>query len=263
MRLRNFTLASLTLAPFLLAATDSIQNVEEKSSLTKNSPLQALLPQEILDRATHYLKEINCEPNGHFVLLKDEYFWSSEVDSLKRMHRNAILNFAEKKEVGKSIKYVFSTLPEGMTAKVKVAACYIYVGDEVLLVERPESNKSEPAKWGIPGGKIEKGETAFDAIHREIMEETSIDFRKDFSAQVVRELEPVYVILPSGFCFLYCPFEIHLPCKPEVRLSNEHVSYRWMTLEEARKRLPLITGEEECFDIKMREDCFKNGSIKS
>ena len=59
----------------------------------------------------------------------------------------------------------------------------IFRGDEVLLVERAKA----PALglWSLPGGHIEAGETAPDALHRELAEETGIVARLGGVADVV------------------------------------------------------------------------------
>jgi len=46
-------------------------------------------------------------------------------------------------------------------------------GDRVLLCQRPE-HKSYPLKWEFPGGKVEPGEDAVQALKRELLEELSI-----------------------------------------------------------------------------------------
>ena len=59
----------------------------------------------------------------------------------------------------------------------------IFRGGEVLLVERGKA----PAQglWSLPGGHIEAGEAAVDALHRELAEETGITARLCGVADVV------------------------------------------------------------------------------
>jgi 8-oxo-dGTP pyrophosphatase MutT (NUDIX family) len=72
-----------------------------------------------------------------------------------------------------TIKMVFEQPPENFNPKVEVAACFITVNGTVLFIKR-QAHCSEPGKWGIPGGKLEKGETAHQAVLREIKEETGL-----------------------------------------------------------------------------------------
>src|ERR1700687_3335453 len=61
--------------------------------------------------------------------------------------------------------------------RAEIAALYIQDGDRILLLHRQE-NKSQGNKWGIPGGKVNKGEQLIQAVLREILEETGYDFSK-------------------------------------------------------------------------------------
>lgn len=45
-------------------------------------------------------------------------------------------------------------------------------GDTILLVKNRDDKEIE--RWTLPGGKVEEGETLFDALHREVFEETAI-----------------------------------------------------------------------------------------
>jgi ADP-ribose pyrophosphatase YjhB (NUDIX family) len=51
----------------------------------------------------------------------------------------------------------------------------IFRGGEVLLVQR--SKAPALGLWSLPGGHIEPGEAAVDAVHRELREETGVEAR--------------------------------------------------------------------------------------
>jgi mutator protein MutT len=133
---------------------------------------------------------------------------------------------------------VFQKPPENFNPKIEVAACFITVGEDVLFVK--QQPRKEGGKWGIPGGKLEKGETAHQAAIREIKEETGLDL-----PQEIKHFGTVYIRYPE-IDFIYHMYGHILTQIPEVVIDpREHEEYRWIRLEEALK-LPLIPGEDEC-----------------
>ena len=64
-------------------------------------------------------------------------------------------------------------------------------GDEILCCQRTE-HQSLPLKWEFPGGKIEAGETAEEALRRELDEELGI------SADIGREITRVLHTYANG-----------------------------------------------------------------
>lgn len=57
----------------------------------------------------------------------------------------------------------------------KVALAYIFdAQDRVLIAKRPQ-RKHMGGFWEFPGGKLEQGESPFQAIQREILEELAIE----------------------------------------------------------------------------------------
>jgi 8-oxo-dGTP diphosphatase len=135
-------------------------------------------------------------------------------------------------------KVVFQQPPENFNPQVEVAACFINVDKKVLFLKR------EPGTWSIPGGKMEKGETARQTVMREIKEETGLQLPPD-----VKHLKTVYIRYPE-VDFIYHMYGHDLPEYPAQILIDpaEHKDYRWLTLREALK-LPLILGEDECINL--------------
>jgi 8-oxo-dGTP diphosphatase len=64
-----------------------------------------------------------------------------------------------------------------------VAAALILRGDEVLICQR-RPDQPMALKWEFPGGKIEAGESAEQALARELNEELGID--ADIGSRVIR-----------------------------------------------------------------------------
>ena len=56
---------------------------------------------------------------------------------------------------------------------IQVTAAVIRNGNKVMICKRPK-DKWLGGKWEFPGGKVEPGETLFDCIKRECMEELNI-----------------------------------------------------------------------------------------
>jgi 8-oxo-dGTP diphosphatase len=79
------------------------------------------------------------------------------------------------------------TTPAGSETKSVrlVAAALILRGDEVLICQR-RPDQPLGSKWEFPGGKIEPGETAEEALRRELKEELDIDATIDMRVAHVR-----------------------------------------------------------------------------
>ncbi|MCX8202848.1 MAG: bis(5'-nucleosyl)-tetraphosphatase [Nitrososphaeria archaeon] len=94
--------------------------------------------------------------------------------------------------------------------------------------------------WDFPKGHVERGEDDFEAALRELKEETGISqvepvlgFRREVS----------YFFTDSGerVAKTVVYFAVRA-LSPEVRLSEEHLSYEWLAYEDAMKRLSFRTS---------------------
>ena len=99
-------------------------------------------------------------------------------------------------------------------------------------------------KWGIPGGKIERGEASEDALHREILEETALEISDIRFVMVQDCIDSTEFFRPEHFLLLNytAKAESH-----DVTLNDEAEEFVWVTMEEAFK-LDLNTATKILLD---------------
>ncbi len=100
----------------------------------------------------------------------------------------------------------------------------------VLALRRAADDHSRGGNWDLPGGGYEEGEEVIAAIKREVMEEAGL---------TVNSLSPVFFANRIGVEIGFFKGEtVFATCysskdwEGEVRLSDEHIEYRWVKPEE-------------------------------
>lgn len=122
----------------------------------------------------------------------------------------------------------------------------IHTEDQVLLLQR----KDNPDFWQSVTGSLEPGESRLQAAVRELEEETGI--RLDDGLVLEETGHRVRFEIYPRWRHRYRPgvthnweyeFRLCLPAPREVRLS-EHLSQRWLPLEQARRCASSWTNRE-------------------
>lgn len=107
---------------------------------------------------------------------------------------------------------------------------------KALLVQRADSDDFLPGYWEQLGGKVDSGESHEDALIREIKEEAGIQVKPLYAYNE-------YEYNHSDGRLIY---EIAYVCgmseEQEIKLSAEHLSYKWVTKEDLKNLAP-ITDE--------------------
>lgn len=99
-------------------------------------------------------------------------------------------------------------------------------GTKVLLTQRGPEDEHFPDRWCLPGGHIKPGELWTEAIHREVEQETNLDFRGRYFGSF-DELVPEY-----DFHHVVKVYEGCGIGDPEIK-PPEVVELKWVPLEEA------------------------------
>lgn len=88
--------------------------------------------------------------------------------------------------------------------------------------------------WGIPGGKIKRGESQLAALEREILEETALPIRQVEFVMVQDCINSPEFERPEHFLLLN--YTAMTDAEPEsVRLNDEASGFAWVTLPDARQ----------------------------
>jgi len=135
-----------------------------------------------------------------------------------------------------------------------------------LITKRSDNEKSFPGKWTVPGGKLEADDykkrnadtpagqwynICEDLLRREVMEETNLEIKN------IRYLTSLVFVRPDGIptVVLSLIADYH---NGEVKLNEESIDHKWVTLEGA-KQYDLIEGIYE--ELEMLDKSLKGEEI--
>lgn len=91
--------------------------------------------------------------------------------------------------------------------------------------------------WDFPRGNLEQGEGSIDAAKREIWEETGLTERDIRFVLGFREVIQWFYVWQGTRRFKRATYFLAEATKKEVKLSEEHLEYKWLPLEEAIEQL--------------------------
>jgi phosphoglycolate phosphatase-like HAD superfamily hydrolase/ADP-ribose pyrophosphatase YjhB (NUDIX family) len=133
---------------------------------------------------------------------------------------------------------------EGGPPVATVGALILNRAGEMLLIRTHKWSH----RWGIPGGKIKRGETCEEALIREIAEETALTLQDVEFVMVQDCIEPPEFQRSAHFLLLNyiarCADD-----EPQVVLNEEAQAFRWLPLEEALRidlNIPTRILIDEC-----------------
>ena len=142
--------------------------------------------------------------------------------------------------------------------KVKQVDSYIYrntdAGPLYLMLKRSTGKHYEHLWQGV-AGKIEKGETAVLTVIREIKEETGKKPVKMFAADHIAS----FYDARKDLIQMVPIFGIEVE-NSEVRLSEEHSEYKWVSFEEA---LTLLTWKGQKEGLRTVHDEIMSGDDRT
>ena len=111
-----------------------------------------------------------------------------------------------------------------------------------LLLHYPSNAKAPKEYWDLPKGHIEKGEKELDTVKREVEEETGlrdIEFLGEF-----KEWIKYFFKFKESNILKFVTFYLAETKTKDVKISGEHVGYKWLPYEKAIEKLTFKNAKE-------------------
>ncbi len=138
---------------------------------------------------------------------------------------------------------IYEKEPEDFNSKFYIVGCFVECNNKIVLLHR-QDHKPQGNTWGIPSGKVDDGEGIFEAIAREIREETSFEIPHS----KIKDFQKVYVRF-EGYDFIYHIFHTELDEPKEIRINHEeHKDSRWASIPHALS-MPLMEDVDRTIEL--------------
>ena len=117
--------------------------------------------------------------------------------------------------------------PGWRSRPIATVGALLYDGEGKLLIVKTHKWGH---RWGIPGGKIRRGESSLDALRREIREETGLEVGEPRFVMVQDSIDSEEFLRPEHFLLLNYVVRVS---PGDVLLNDEAQEYRWVSAAEA------------------------------
>ncbi len=102
---------------------------------------------------------------------------------------------------------------------------------QILVIRRSPYDTRRTNKWDFPGGGYEQGEDVIDAIKREVHEEVGLTACTVSPVYIASGIDHASQFMDGETVFAIC--YLCSDWEGEVKVSDEHSEYKWVSKEEA------------------------------
>ncbi len=96
--------------------------------------------------------------------------------------------------------------------------------DRILLLKRNANRRTSPNKWQTPSGFMKEGESAEEAVLREVKEETSLE-------GTITKCGSAFEVLDEWARWVIIPFLISVKSDRVKIDPMEHSEFKWITMD--------------------------------
>jgi len=97
--------------------------------------------------------------------------------------------------------------------------------DRILLLKRTAKRRTSPNKWQTPSGFIKEGESAEEAVIREVKEETALE-------GIIIRCGNSFEVIDEWARWVIIPFLISVESDNVIIDTNEHSEFKWIVVEQ-------------------------------
>jgi 8-oxo-dGTP diphosphatase len=97
--------------------------------------------------------------------------------------------------------------------------------DRILLLKRTAKRRTSPNKWQTPSGFIKEGESAEEAVIREVKEETALE------GTIIR-CGNAFGVIDEWARWVIIPFLISVESDNVIIDTSEHSEFKWIVVEQ-------------------------------